>query len=372
MDMQSTIYWDSLRAVLAPVVPYLDDASVSEIMINGPTAVYVERAGKIEKVEVKFDDKALMVVTRNLAQYVGKEIHEGVSHMAARLPDGSRVQVVLPPCSHSGVCFAIRKFSRKLLGLKDLIEKGSLSQKGADWLSILMKMRKNTIISGGTGSGKTSMLNILASMADPMERVLVMEDTQELQIERDHILYLEARPPLDKTGRGEVTIRDLVKVALRMRPDRIVLGEVRGGEAMDLLQAMSTGHAGSMGTLHANDPEGALRRLETMATYGGGEIPISAIRSQVASSVEVVVQINRFGDGSRRVTHISEVLQLGADQTYKTKDIFRFQLSGKSPDGRLLGELLATGETSTFVDQLPYYGIELSPDFFRAESPSKT
>lgn len=361
----NNLYWESLRAFLKPIVPYLEDENVSEIIINGPNDVYFEQSGALARSDVKFENSALMAAARNLAQFVGKEMTEDTSHMAARLPDGSRVQVVLPPCSRVGVCFSIRKFKTDLLTLDKLIEYGSMTEKVARWLDIVVKMRKNMIISGGTSSGKTSLLNILGSLARPNERILVMEDTAELQIKHDHVLCLETIAPQAADGRGEVTMRDLVKVALRMRPDRVIVGEVRGAEALDLLQAMSTGHSGSMGTIHANDPNGALRRLETLSMYGtSGDIPLQAIRSQVASAVEVVVQGNRLQDGSRRITHIAEILPLDLNGNYQTRNIFEFRVTGKDDSGKLQGEVVPTGEESLFLSELAFLGVELEPDFF--------
>ncbi len=362
----NSLYWDALRSLLRPILPLLDDPSISEVMINGSDPVYFERAGVVQQTDIRLDNGALIAVTRNLAQFVGKEFRDGTCELAARLPDGSRVQVVLPPCSHSGICFAIRKFSRQLLGLDDLVAKGSLSAKAASWLKIIVGLRKNIIISGGTGSGKTSMLNILASLSNPGERILVLEDAKELQIRHDHLVSMETQMQGGGQRSNPMDMRELVRISLRMRPDRIIVGEVRGAEAMDLLQAMLTGHAGSMGTVHANDPIGALRRLETLVSYGApGEMPISAIRSQVASAVEAIVQISRFGDGSRRVTHISEILPLALDGNYQVRHLFEFRLKGKTEDGKLIGDLEPTGEPSLFLPQLPYFGIELDPDFFR-------
>ena len=366
---QYNLYWESLRAFLKPIVPYLEDETVSEVIINGANATYVERRGLLKKTDVHFEESALMAAVRNLAQYVGKELTADMAHMAARLPDGSRVQVVLPPCSRNGICLAIRKFSRDLLTLENLIQFGSLTEKAARWLEIVTKMRKNTIISGGTSSGKTSLLNILGGLVRPEERIIVMEDSAELQIKHDHVLSMETRAPSDKDGRGEVSMRDLVKISLRLRPDRIIVGEVRGAEALDLLQAMSTGHSGSMGTIHANDPVGALRRLETLATYGtAGDIPLSAIRNQVASAIEVVAQGNRLQDGSRRITHIAEVLPLDLNGMYKTQNIFEFKIKGRDAEGRLAGSLEPTGIKSCFMAEIPYLGIELEPNFFEASA----
>jgi pilus assembly protein CpaF len=364
LDLQNNLYWESLRSFLGPINPMLDDPKVSEVMINGDKIFY-ESGGKVNLSDVHIDNSKLIAAVRNLAQFVGKEMTEDTLHLAARLPDGSRVQVVLPPCSHTGVCFAIRKFSRKMLKLDDLVSWGALNEKAARWLEIVVQMKKNMLISGGTGSGKTTLLNILASMIPADERILIMEDVCELQIDHNHLVSLETRHPTGNPPRGGVSMRDLVMIALRMRPDRVIVGEVRGGEAMDLLQAMSTGHSGSMGTIHANDPHGGLRRMETLVSYAGDDIPLTAIRSQVSSALEVIVQVNRFGDGSRRLTHISEVLPLDLQGNFQIRDIFKFVLKGKTPEGKLIGDIEPTGEDSLFLDQIPLYGIDLDPEIFK-------
>ncbi len=365
-SMQGNLYWESLRSFFKPINDLLDDPKVSEVMINGDDIFY-ESGGKINRSDAKITESSLLAAARNLAQFVGKELLPETRELSARLPDGSRVQVILPPCSHSGVCFAIRKFSKHKLVLDDLVQWGSLTEHAAQWLEYVVMMQKNTLVSGGTGSGKTTLLNILASMLPEGERVMIIEDTCELQIDHDHLVSTETQAAVDKSGKGAISMRDLVKVALRMRPDRIIVGEVRGGEAMDLLQAMSTGHSGSMGTVHANDPHGALRRMETLATYGsGGEIPLSAIRAQVSSALECIVQVNRFGDGSRRLTHISEVLPLDLNGNYQVKHIFEFELEGKDPaTGKILGSLKPTGEISEFLPQAPMFGLDIDEDFFK-------
>ena len=362
------LYWESLRSFLQPIHHLLDDPAVTEIMINGPKTFY-ETKGKIHLDEQSLEESVLLAVARNLSQFVGKEMTPDTREISARLPDGSRVQVVLPPCSHSGVCFAIRKFSHEKLTLDDLVKWGAMTPKVAEWLGYVVQMKKNTMVSGGTGSGKTTLLNILASMVPTGERIMMIEDTCELQIDHPHIVSTETSPGVGKNLRGAISMRDLVRVALRMRPDRIIVGEVRGGESMDLLQAMSTGHSGSMGTIHANTPEGCLRRMETLATYGStGDIPLSAIRTQVATALECIVQVNRFGDGSRKLTHVAEVIPLDLQGNYQTKTIFEFKLKGHDPEtGKILGEVEPTGEVSGFLEQAPMYGIDLDESFFKPE-----
>jgi len=360
------LYWESLRGFLKPVLHLMDDESVSEIMINGPRIFY-ESKGKVVLTDISMDESVLLAIARNLAQFVGKEMQPETREMSARLPDGSRVQVVLPPCSHSGVCFAIRKFSKDKLVLQDLVNWQSMTPKVAQWLEWVVLMKKNTIVSGGTGSGKTTLLNILASMVPDEERIMMIEDTCELQLDHPHVVSCETTPPVDKTGKGAISMRELVKVALRMRPDRIIVGEVRGGEAMDLLQGMSTGHSGSMGTVHANDPAGCLRRMETLSTYGtSGEIPLSAIRQQVATALECIVQVNRLGDGSRKLTHVAEVLPLDLSGNYQVKTIFEFKLKGRDEEtSKILGQVEPTGEISTFLAQAPMFGLDIPEEFFK-------
>jgi pilus assembly protein CpaF len=363
-SLKTNLYWKSLRQFLSPVEHLLDDLAVSEIMINGGK-VFFETKGQIHATDIVIQSSALMAAVRNLAQFVGKELHEDTRHMSARLPDGSRVQVVLPPCSRSGILISVRKFSKHLLTLANMIEKKALTAKAAKWLEHLVCAKKNIVVAGGTGSGKTTLLNILGVKIPQEERILALEETQELQIDHPHLVSMETVPATGVPPRGAVTMRDLVTISLRMRPDRIIIGEVRGGEALDLLQAMATGHSGSMCTLHSNDPAGALRRLETMATYGtAGDIPLSAIRSQVASSVEVVVQVNRFSDGTRKLTHISEVLPLDLNGDYNIRHIFAFKPCGKTDKGEILGKLEATGAPSVLLDSMRVQGFDISSGIF--------
>ena len=361
-----SIYWDSIRTLLKPVLPLIEDETVSEILINGSRNTYYEKNGNLHLSEILFEERTLKVLVRNLAQYVGRNLYETTHQLEARFPDGSRVQAVMPPISRSGICIAIRKFSRRLLSLKDLVEKGAITKNAASWLKIMVKMRKNIIISGGTSSGKTTLLNILGGLISEKNRIVVLEDSAELQIKHPDMVAMESRATTDEAKNKKVDIRELVRVSLRLRPDRIIVGEVRGAEALDMLQAMTTGHAGSMSTVHANDSRTALMRLETLSTYGtSGEIPLATIRSQVASTVEVIVQMNRFWDGSRNITSISEVMPLDINGEYKQKVLFKYRIRKRERDGKVHGSLQPTGEVSSFVDQLPFFGIELDKDFFQ-------
>lgn len=319
------IFERSLAFFLAPVKEYMEDDTVSEIMINGPGDIYVERAGIIEKTAATFPgEEALYSAVRNIAQYSGRVISDERPHLDARLPDGSRVHALMPPCARNGISISIRRFGKKRFGLKELIEFGALPEKIVATLKDAILKRRNVIISGGTGSGKTTLLNALSEMIPPNERVMVIEDNSELKIAPPHTVYAEGRGP-DKRGRGGVTIRDLFVSSLRMRPDRIVIGEVRRGEALDLIQAMSSGHSGSLSTLHADTPEEALARLETMALMADIELPLAALRSQIAAAIHYVVQVNRLADGKRKVTRLSRVKGLDPNGNFRFEDIFKLE-----------------------------------------------
>lgn len=348
-------YWESLRRFLSPVWSYITDDSVSEIMINKPDEIFIERKGKLERAPERFSEDELKAAVLNIAQYVGRRVDEQEPYLDARLPDGSRVAVLLPPCSRRGVAVAIRKFSKEKLTLDKLVEFGSLNRQMLIFLQACVVLRKNIIVSGGTSSGKTSLLNVLSCLIPNDERILTIEDSAELQLGQEHILPMETRPP-DKKGKGQVTIRDLVKVSLRMRPDRIIVGEIRGGEALDLLQAMNTGHSGSMATVHASSPRQALSRMETLALFSGFEIPMSALREQVSSAVDFVVQAARLPDHSRKVTHISEVGGLEKDGSYVINDIFRFNRTD-AVGGKIKGEHLYTGHAPQMLDELEMAGL---------------
>ncbi len=331
------VYDQTLSYLLGPVSGLLDDDSVSEIMINGYQEIYVERKGKLEKTDLSFADEIeLEAAARNIAQFVGKRLSKDNPSIEARLPNGSRVHIVLPPAARKGICIAIRKFSRQTLTIEDIVEGGSLTEESAEYLSICVALARNIMVSGGTGSGKTTLLNCLSAMIPEGERIIVLEDSSELQLQQEHVVSFEAQPA-DRNGRGGLSIRDLFRASLRLRPDRIVVGECRGGEALDMIQAMTSGHDGSMSTCHSNTPSDALNRIETMSMMSGVEIPLIALRSQIASGLDLIIQINRFHDGSRKITHITEVISLEDNGKYTLSDMFLMkQKKGQgSKDGRL-------------------------------------
>jgi pilus assembly protein CpaF len=346
----------SIRFLLGPVVSLLDDPSVSEIMINGARDIRVERKGKITRTDLTFtSEDQLLAAARTIAQYVGKRITADTARFDARLPDGSRVHVVLPPASRQGVCVAIRKFQQSRMTFDALVEMGAISPEAREFIELCVLVEKNMVVSGGTGTGKTSLLNVLSGFIHADHRILVLEDTSELALRQDHVLYFETKSP-DRHGRGAVTIRDLFHSSLRMRPDRIVVGECRGGEALDLIQAMTSGHGGSMTTLHANSPADSLNRLETMALMSGIEMPLTALRSQVASAIDIVLQLGRFHDGSRKVIDIAEVRGLDESGRYDTRSIYSFDFKGKSGDGQVVGQLERTGIRPTFWAEVQQKG----------------
>lgn len=346
----------SIRFLLAPIIPLMDDRAVSEIMINGHLDIRVERGGKITKTDIQFSsDDQLRAAVRNIAQYVGKRITADTSRFDARLPDGSRVHVVLPPASRQGICVAIRKFQQSTITFDALVTMGTLTAEAREFLELCVLTEKNVVLSGGTGTGKTSLLNLMSSLIHPTHRIIVLEDTSELALRQEHVLYFETKPP-DRQGHGAVSIRDLFHSSLRMRPDRIVVGECRGGEAIDLIQAMTSGHGGSMTTLHANSPADALNRLETMALMSGIEMPLVALRSQVASAIDIVLQLGRFHDGSRKILEISEVLGLNPTGGYDVRSIYAFEFLSKGEDGTVIGRLERTGARPSFRTELDLKG----------------
>jgi pilus assembly protein CpaF len=348
----SGVYQDAISSLLSPIRDLLADPSVSEIMINGPHKIFIERKGLIYLAPNKFsDDEALMASMRAIAQSVGRVIDSDNPRLDARLPEGFRIAVVIPPMAKCGTTVAIRKFSEEKLGLKDLINFGSLSPDGARFLDCCMYLGKNTLVSGGTGSGKTTMLNVLGSRMPKTQRLLVIEDAAELQIKAEHVVNFETRKENKEMGIKEVTIRDLMESALRLRPDRIIVGEVRGPEALDLLNAMGTGHEGSMGTVHANSPIDACTRLETLCLMGETKIPPDAIRKMVGSALQLIVQCSRYHDGGRRTSHISQVLGLDEHGRYIVRDIFRWIQTGKDENGRFVGEMVPTGYVPTWFDE---------------------
>ncbi len=359
------VFEDSVSTFLLPIKEYLADESVSEVLVNGPSEIFVEKKGILYKTNAKFlDEQALQAAIRNIAQFVGRRIDEENPILDARLPDGSRVAAVLPPCSRKGTTLSIRKFSQSSPTFVDLVNRGSISKDAARFIDVCVFLAKNIIISGGTGSGKTTLLNVIGSRIPSNQRLLVIEDSSELKIETDHIVFFETRHP-DSEGKGAVTIRDLIKSALRLRPDRIIVGEVRGPEALDLISAMNTGHGGSMGTTHANTPYDGLVRLETLSMMGDTQVPVAAIRRQIASAVHLVVQIKRLADGSRKVTHVTEVVPEVDDHgRYQVRDIYRFIQRSRAQDGKIIGELIPTGYIPSFMDEIEINKIPFGRDKF--------
>ncbi|MFZ5755041.1 MAG: CpaF family protein [Bacillota bacterium] len=348
---------------LGPIEQLIKDPEISEIMVNGPNQIFVERKGKLEKVPFTFrNNEHVLHIIDKIVSPLGRRIDESMPMVDARLPDGSRVNAIIPPLAITGPTITIRKFSRDPLTIHDLIRFGTLTPKMATFLEACVKARLNIVISGGTGSGKTSTLNVLSSFIPENERIVTIEDAAELQLRQEHVITLESRPP-NIEGKGAVTIRDLVRNSLRMRPDRIVIGEVRSGEALDMLQAMNTGHDGSLTTGHANSPRDILSRLETMVLMAGMELPMRAIREQMASAIDLIVQQARLRDGSRKITHITEVVGMEGD-VITLQDIFRYENEGYDDRGRLKGRFVATGVRPKFMDKLLVAGVSVPEDLF--------
>ena len=343
---------------LGPLEPLLKDDTVSDILINTPSKVYVERHGRIEKTDVKFQDsRHLIRVINKIVSAVGRRVDESQPMVDARLADGSRFNAIIPPLAVDGPLVSIRKFSRKPITMQQLIAFGSLSQEMAEILIAAVTARRNILISGGTGSGKTTLLNALSSFIGSTERIVTIEDSAELQLQQDHVGRLETRPP-NIEGRGEITQRDLVRNALRMRPDRIIVGEVRAGEAFDMLQAMNTGHDGSMTTVHANTPRDALSRIEQMIGMAGLDISPTSIRQQISTAINVVIQIERMDDGRRRVVSIQEVVGM-EEMTISTQEIFRFKRGGRLETGEIIGGFEATGIRPKLLDIMKARGLQM-------------
>jgi len=346
-----------------PITTLLNDDDVSEIMVNNPYQVYVERKGRLELSEVSFrDSEHVIQVIEKIVAPLGRRIDESSPMVDARLPDGSRVNAIIPPLSIRGPALTIRKFSRDPLIIDNLVSFGTLSPAMARLLQACVLARLNIVVSGGTGSGKTTTLNCLSSFIPSDERIVTIEDAAELQLKQEHVVTLETRPP-NIEGKGAITIRDLVRNSLRMRPNRVVIGEVRGGEALDMLQAMNTGHDGSLTTGHANSPRDMLSRLETMVLMAGMELPVRAIREQISAAIDVIVQQTRLRDGSRKITHVCEVVGMEGD-VITLQDIFVFQQTGRDPSGRIIGEFKPTGIRPKFFEKLVEAGAQLPPDIF--------
>lgn len=359
-----TMYSESLRAFLRPVLPYLDDEAVTEILINGPADVWIEKKGKLIKTDAHFSEEGLLGAARNMAQFVGRVLTDERPRMDARLPDGSRIHVVLGPVARKGTTISIRKFFKDRLTMDALVRIKSVTQEMSRFLEASIHLKQNMIVSGGTGSGKTTLLNIIASLIPESERILTIEDSAELQLNQVHLVPFESRPP-DKYGKGAVDMGDLLNTALRMRPDRIVVGEVRGPECFHLMQAMNTGHGGSLSTTHANTPTDTLRRLETLCLMSTVDLPLVAVRAQVASAIHLIVCCDRLYDGTRKVTSISEVLPLNDKGEYRTQDLFVFTAVGREEDGTVLGYHAPTGIVPHWIAKARAYGFaDLDEKFF--------
>ncbi len=340
-----------------PLEELLEQDGIADIMINGPETVYIELNGKIERSEVRFrDNQHLTTICQRIVGAIGRRVDEASPICDARLPDGSRVNVIIPPLAVDGACMTIRKFTKDKLTLEKLLEFGAMTPSAAKLIMAIGRCRVNVLISGGTGSGKTTMLNCLTRYIEQGERIVTCEDACELQLQQPHVVRLETRPP-NLEGVGEVTMRDLVKNCLRMRPERIIVGEVRGPEAFDLLQAMNTGHDGSMGTVHANNPREAISRMENMIAMGGLNLPTVAVREQIASAVQVIIQVQRLRDGSRKVTHVSEITGMEGD-VVTMQDLFKLEFEGEDEDGKLITALKSSGMRPKFWDNARQFGVE--------------
>jgi pilus assembly protein CpaF len=352
----ATIPVADAKLLLAPIQHLLDDDSINDILINGASQVYVERDGKLERTNVQFPcDRSVQQVAHAIAAHIGREVSAHKPLLDARLADGSRVNVILAPLAIDGSTISIRKFSKRGISLDRMVENGNIYNGLSGFLKVASRCRLNVIISGGTGSGKTTLLNAISEHIDPAERIVTIEDAAELRLRQPHVVRLETRPVRFTRDDEEISIRDLMRNALRMRPDRIIVGEVRGSEAFDMMQAMNTGHEGSLTTIHANHPRDALARLESMINMNHLNLPPHAIRTQIASAVHLIVQVSRMRDGMRRVTHVSEVVGMEAD-VVTMQDLFVYQVRGESPDGRIDGDFRWTGIMPRFLRRVAYYG----------------
>ena len=352
MSNAGELFREAIRNFLSPIQHLLDDESITEVMINGPHNIWVEIKGKIQKTDAAFrDEDALRAAVNNIAQSVGRAINEKEPRLDARLPNGYRIHAVLPPCARNGTTVAIRKFATVQMSFKDYVKIGAMTVDAAQFLDVAMKLGKNILVSGGTGSGKTTLLGVLCERIPAGQRIIVIEDSTELKIEYPHTVFFETRLA-DGHGLKEVSIQDLLKSSLRLRPDRIIVGEVRGAEAMELIQAMNTGHKGCLGTVHANSTTDALTRLEALAQGSEAKISERALRQQVASALDLVVQVSRYSDGSRRIAEISEVRGFLADGSYDVVPIFTMSRMMRQVDGKLKGQLETTGEIPSFMNEI--------------------
>jgi pilus assembly protein CpaF len=361
------IYASSIQAMLKPIEPLLKHPKITEVMINGPNEIFIEMEGRLHKTDAKFaSEDDLLAACRVIGQFVGKIFDVQRPRMDARLPDGSRVHAVMPPVSRRGICVAIRRFSAKRLTIDDLVKFKSLTPDAVELLRVCVMMKKNLVMSGGTGTGKTTILNCITGLIPQEERVLILEDTHEIQADADNLVYLETRAP-DEKGRYEVTMTDLLHSSLRMRPDRIIIGECRGGEALELLNAMNSGHGGSMTTVHSNSATQALQKLETLVLYAGFDLPIHVVRAMVSMAMEIVVQANRMRDGSRRITSIGQVMPLNDAGMYTTRNIFEFAYKGRDKNGAVMGQL-ELKNIPTWIDEIEPKGIDYDKSIFQKKT----
>jgi len=359
-----TMFSESLRAFLKPIASYLEDDSITEIMINSPEEVWIERRGQLIRTDARFSEEGLLAAARNVAQFVGRLLWEDKPQLDARLPDGSRIHIVLPPIARRGVVMSIRKFPKERLTLDGLLARKALTSPMARVIEAAIQMKLNIVVSGGTGSGKTTLLNVFSSMIPESDRVVTIEDSAELQLQHKHLVPLETRPP-DKSGRGGIDMGDLLLSALRLRPDRIVIGEIRGAECFHFIQALNTGHGGSMSSCHANTPVDTLRRIESLALMSAVNLPLAAVRSQIASAIDIILSCARFPGGARKVTAISEVLPLDDAGEYRVQDLFVFAPVHRERDGSLVGYHAPTGVLPEMAEQARAFGFaDLSDEFF--------
>ncbi len=364
-DIRKQIFSEILDEMtgFGPIQPLLDDPDISEVMVNGPKKIFIEKGGKVTKSAITFDDDDHVerIIDRIISP-LGRRVDADSPTVDARLPDGSRVNAVIRPVAIDGPCITIRKFKKDKLSIQQLVEFGSLTQNMGEFIRACVLSHLNIVVSGGTGSGKTTLLNVLSSFIQESERIITIEDAAELQLQQDHVLRMETKVA-NVDGRGSVTIRDLVRNSLRMRPDRIIVGECRGGETLDMLQAMNTGHDGSLTTLHANTPRDALSRMETMVLMAGMDLPLKVVRQQIASAVDLIIQQTRLKDGARKVTAVTEVVGMEGDTVVLT-DIFKFEQTGIGPNGKILGELKPTGIRPVFGPKLDASGIKLGAEIY--------
>lgn len=356
-EPQESISKAAVRNFLGPIRDLWDDPTVTEILINGPKDIFIERKGKLFKTDKQFpDEDSLRAAANNIAQSVGRRITDDEPRLDARLPDGSRVAVVIPPCARNGTTVSIRKFTQSKISFKEYVAMGAITPDGAQFLDLCMYLGKNILVSGGTGSGKTTLLGLLCSRIPRGQRVIVIEDSSELKVDYEHVVFFETKQA-DELGEGEVSIRDLLKSSLRLRPDRIIVGEVRSAEALELIQAMNTGHKGCMGTVHANTAEDAIVRLEALASGADAKLSERALRYQVSSAIDLIVQISRFQDGSRRIHSLSEVRGTNPDGSYNVVPIFMMSRMVRRADGTLDGQLQPTGELPSFMEEIIDNGL---------------